>query len=120
MTDTIKTKRLVATMTNPAEFWRAYGVPTLSAQDKYYNPMGYWNGPVWVQWDYLLFRGLMDHGYRKEAEELALKVLDNMIWHLKQDHTFWEFYSPDDREAGWHQTYIWAGLAARFLIDLEK
>jgi glycogen debranching enzyme len=82
--------------------------------------MGYWNGPVWVQWDYLLFRGLLDHGYKKEAEELAMKVLDNMIWHLKQDHVFWEFYSPDDSEAGWNKTYIWAGLAARFLIDLEK
>jgi glycogen debranching enzyme len=107
-------------MTDPSEFWRPYGVPVLSAKDRYYNPLGYWNGPVWIQWDYLLFRGLLDHGYKKEAEELAMKVLDNMIWHLKQDHVFWEFYSADDREAGWNKTYIWAGLAARFLIDLQK
>ncbi len=115
-----QTTNLVSSMTNPAEFWRSYGVPTLSAKESYYNPIGYWNGPVWVQWDYLLFCGLLDHGYKKEAEELAMKVLDNMIWHLKQDHVFWEFYSPDDHEAGWNKTYIWAGLAARFLIDLEK
>jgi glycogen debranching enzyme len=120
ISDTSTTRKLVSTMTNPDEFWRSYGVPTLSAGDSYYNPIGYWNGPVWVQWDYLLFRGLLDHGYKKEAEELAMKVLDNMIWHLKQDHVFWEFYSPDDREAGWNKTYIWAGLAARFLIDLGK
>jgi hypothetical protein len=120
ITDTAKTSKLVSTMTNPDEFWRPYGVPTLSAKDSYYNPMGYWNGPVWVQWDYLLFRGLLDNGYKKEAEELAVKVLNNMIWHLKQDHVFWEFYSPDDHEAGWNKTYIWAGLAARFLIDLSK
>jgi glycogen debranching enzyme len=82
--------------------------------------MGYWNGPVWVQWDYLVFRGLLDHGYKKEAEELAIKVLNNMAWHLKQDHVFWEFYSPDDHEAGWNKTYIWAGLGARFMIDLGK
>ncbi len=119
ISDSIKTSKLVSCMTNPDEFWRPFGVPTLSAKDSYFNPMGYWNGPVWVQWDYLLFRGLLDHGYKKEAEELAMKVLDNMIWHLKQDHVFWEFYSPDDREAGWNKTYIWAGLAARFLIDLE-
>jgi len=120
LSDREKTSKLISSMTNPDEFWRPYGVPTLSAKDGYYNPIGYWNGPVWVQWDYLLFRGLLDHGYKKEAEELAMKVLDNMIWHLKQDHVFWEFYSPDDREAGWNKTYIWAGLAARFLIDLEK
>ncbi|TRZ72104.1 MAG: hypothetical protein D4R97_06185, partial [Bacteroidetes bacterium] len=120
VSDPEKISKLVSSMTNPDEFWRSYGVPTLSAKDSYYNPIGYWNGPVWIQWDYLLFRGLLDHGYKKEAEELAMKVLDNMIWHLKQDHVFWEFYSPDDREAGWNKTYIWAGLAARFLIDLQK
>jgi hypothetical protein len=112
--------QLVAIMKDPEEFWRPYGVPTLSAKDHFYNPIGYWNGPVWVQWDYLLFRGLLDHGYRKEAEELAVRVMDNMIWHLKQDHVFWEFYSPDDRQAGWNYNYIWAGIAARFMIDLEK
>jgi hypothetical protein len=120
ISDTVKTSKLISALENPEEFWRPYGVPTLSAKDSYYNSMGYWNGPVWVQWDYLIFRGLLEHGYQTEAEELAVRVLDNMIWHLKQDHVFWEFYSPDDRQAGWNKTYIWAGLAARFLIDLGK
>ena len=119
ISDSAQTSKLVSTMLNPDEFWRPFGIPTLSAADKYYNPMGYWNGPVWVQWDYLVFRGLLDHGYKKEAKELTAKVLKNMIWHLKQDHVFWEFYSPDDHQAGWNKTYIWASLAARFIIDLQ-
>jgi hypothetical protein len=113
-------RTLVERMKDPLEFWRPFGVPTLSARDDYYNPMGYWNGPVWVQWDYLLFRGLLEYGYRKEAEELAYRVIDNMIRQLKKDHVFWEFYSPDDPQAGWNRTYIWAGIAARFLADLGK
>ncbi len=116
--DSAKVRQLVKVMTDTTEFWRPYGVPSLSAKDDYYNPIGYWNGPVWVQWDYLLFRGLLDHGYKKETRQLAFKVLDNMVWHLKNDHVFWELYSADDRQAGWNKTYIWAGLAARFLIDL--
>jgi hypothetical protein len=119
ISDKNQAELLVKRMTDPEEFWRPFGVPTLSAKESYYNPIGYWNGPVWIQWDYLLFRGLMDYGYKKEARELADKVLDNMIWHLKNDHTFWEFYSPDDRQAGWNKTYIWAGIAARFLIDRD-
>jgi len=47
--DSVQAARLVSTMTNPNEFWRNYGVPTLSADDDYYNPIGYWNGPIWVQ-----------------------------------------------------------------------
>lgn len=118
VTDSARTRLLVQKMCDTAEFWRPFGVPSLSARSNYYCPIGYWNGPVWVQWDYLLFKGLLDHGYRKEATELSDKVLDNMVYHLKKDHVFWEFYSADDHQAGWNKTYIWAGIAARFLIDL--
>ncbi|MFP4469732.1 MAG: amylo-alpha-1,6-glucosidase [Bacteroidales bacterium] len=118
--DSSKAAVLMQSLLNEDEFWRNYGVPTLSASHPYYNPIGYWNGPVWVQWQYLLFRGLLDYGYTGEARELAHRVLDNMAYHLKKDHVFWEFYSADDRQAGWNQTYIWAGIAARFLIDLDR
>ncbi|MEI6455638.1 MAG: trehalase family glycosidase [bacterium] len=114
-----QTNYLLEKMKDPEEFWRRYGVPTLTAKSDYYNPIGYWNGPVWVQWNYLLFRGLLDHGYIAEAEELAKRVTDNMVYHLKNDHVFWEFYSADANQAGWNKTYIWAGIAARFFLDLE-
>ena len=118
--DKEQAKDLMKHLTNPDEFWRKFGVPTLSADDSYYNPIGYWNGPVWVQWDYLIFRGLLNYGYRAEARELAEKVMSNMINQLKTDHWFWEFYSPDDHQAGWNKTYIWAGIIARFMIDMAK
>lgn len=108
---------LMKTMRDPLEFGRPFGIPTLSASSDYYNPIGYWNGPVWVQWEYLMYRGLNDYGYKKDASQLLSRVLDNMIWHLKKDHVFWEFYSADDRQAGWNKTYIWAGIAARMLLD---
>lgn len=112
-------EKLIKSLTNKDEFWRRFGVPTLSARDDYYNPIGYWNGPIWVQWQYLIFRGLIDYGYKELAKELAEKVIDNVINQLKVDHYFWEFYSADDYQAGWNKTYIWTGIVARFLIDLE-
>lgn len=112
--------KLVEHLTDPNKFWRRFGVPTLSAEDEYYNPIGYWNGPIWIPWQYLLFRGLIDYGYEDIALQLAEKVLDNVIYHLKKDHTFWEFYSADDYQAGWNKTYIWTGMVARFLIDMQQ
>ena len=114
--DKIKAKLLVEKMQDTSEFWRPYGVPSLSAADKYYCPIGYWNGPVWVQWEYLLYKGLRANGYDQVAGQLASRVLDNMIFHLKNDHEFWEFYSADDRQAGWNKTYIWAGIAVEMMI----
>ncbi|MCX6282534.1 MAG: trehalase family glycosidase [Bacteroidetes bacterium] len=109
--------QLLRSLRDPLEFRRPYGIPSLTAKSAYYNPIGYWNGPVWVQWDYLIYRGLKDYSYTRDASELLSRVLDNMIWHLKQDHVFWEFYSADEHQAGWNKTYIWAGIAARMLLD---
>lgn len=112
--------KLVNHLTNTSEFWRSYGIPSLSASDSYYNPTGYWNGPVWVQWQYLIFKGLLRYGYVSEAQQLADKVIKNAINRLKADHCFWELYSPDDNWGGWHKSYIWTGIATRMLIDLNN
>ena len=111
---------LIKTLTNPDEFWRKYGIPSLSADDPYYNPEGYWNGPVWVQWNYMIEDGLLKYGYDKLAKELVNKVSENMISQLKKNHTLWEFYSPDSEWGGHHQTYIWAGIINRMFFDLDR
>jgi hypothetical protein len=118
--DSARARRLVAKLTDPKKFWRPFGVPSLSADDPYYNPKGYWNGPVWVEWDYLIERGLLNYGYVGEAKELVRRVATNMIAQLKKDHNFWEFYSPDDYWAGYHKTYIWAGMIARMINDVME
>lgn len=118
--DKAKAEKLMTHLKNPDEFWRTFGIPTLSADDSYYNPIGYWNGPIWVPWQYLIFRGLLDYGYEDEAKQLTDKVLDNITYQLKTNHWFWEFYSADDYQAGWNKTYIWTGILSRMLIDLNK
>jgi glycogen debranching enzyme len=117
--DKNQAKQLVEHMTNPDKFWQEYGIPSLAADDPYYDPEGYWNGPVWVEWQYLFLRGLLDYNYHDVAAELVDKVAANMISQLKEDHTFWEFYSPDEQWGGHHQTYIWAGLIAKMLHEVR-
>jgi glycogen debranching enzyme len=89
--DKHKAERLIDHFKNPAEFYRNYGCPSLSADDPYYNPIGYWNGPVWLPWQYLIFRGLLDYGYINEADDLLKRISENMIHQLKTNHYFWSF-----------------------------
>ncbi|MCK4446006.1 MAG: hypothetical protein KAW56_02885, partial [Candidatus Marinimicrobia bacterium] len=112
--------KLVKKLTDPNKFWRKYGVPTLAADDTYYNSKGYWNGPVWVEWDFFIVDGLIQYGYDDLARELVDRVAANMIAQLKKDHNLWEFYSPDDQWAGYHKTYIWAGIINRMMIDVMQ
>lgn len=113
-------EQLVKHLTDTAKFWRPYGIPSLAADDPYYNDKGYWNGPVWVEWNYLIQRGLQNYGYEKQANELVERVSAGMIHQLKQNHNLWEFYSPDTTWAGYHRTYIWAGMINRMLWDVRR
>jgi hypothetical protein len=118
--DSARAARVVRKLTDPAKFWRQFGVPSLAADDSYYNPKGYWNGPVWVEWMYLIERGLLEYGYKAEARQLVDRVAAGMIEQLRKDHNLWELYSPDEAWAGFHKTYIWAGLIARMMRDVAE
>jgi len=113
-------EKLIGHLTNPEKFWRRYGVPSLAADDSYYNDKGYWNGPVWVQWNYLIMRGLKDYGYNREAKQLVDKVTDVMVDRLSKDHNLWEFYSPDQSWGGHHKAYIWAGIINTMMNDVNS
>lgn len=118
--DKQRAARLVEKLTDTTQFWRPYGIPTLSARDSYYNDKGYWNGPVWVQWNYLIQLGLQDYGYHDVAEELVDRVAKGMVAVLKENHNLWEFYSPDHPWGGYHKTYIWAGIINRMMMDAQQ
>jgi hypothetical protein len=114
--------RLVANLKNEKTFWRRFGVPTLSAADSYYDPQitkcCQWNGAVWLLWDYLVMRGLLDYGYRADAEEIARRNMDSVTFQLKNNHRFWESFSPDYTQLNSPKNYLWDCIIARMMIDL--
>ncbi|HEU5402743.1 MAG TPA: trehalase family glycosidase [Terriglobales bacterium] len=114
--------RLVKNLTNSKTFWRRFGVPTLSAADSYYDPQitkcCQWNGAVWLLWDYMVFRGLLDYGYHTEAEEIVKRNMDAVMFQLKRNHRFWESFSPDYTQLNSPKNYLWDSIIARMMIDL--
>ena len=115
-------ERLVKNLKDPKTFWRRFGVPTLSAADSYYDPYitkcCQWNGAVWLLWDYLVFRGLLDYGYRADAEEIVKRNMDAVTFQLKNNHRFWESFSPDYTQLNSPKNYLWDTIIARMMIDL--
>jgi hypothetical protein len=114
--------RLVQHLTDPREFWRRFGVPTLSADDPYYQPhikqCCQWNGAVWLLWNYLVFRGLLRYGYRSQARELVRRDMAAVTYQLDRNHRFRESYSPDFTVLHSPKNYIWDSILARMMIDL--
>lgn len=108
-------KRMVKELDNPATFKRPFRVPSLSADNPRYKENGrYWQGGIWPGTNYMVMKGLMDKGFRKEAREIALSHYDQVFQVYKKTGTFYEYYAPETAEPGFmaRDNFIgWTGLA---------
>jgi putative isomerase len=79
------------------------GVRSLSPLEKMYdlrasgNPSS-WNGPIWINVNYLVFRGLIKYGYKAEARELAEKTILLLGRDYERFGALHEYYLPENGE----------------------
>ena len=88
---------------DPRTFNAAYGVRTLSKMEKMYNVSASgnpssWRGPVWGISNYLVFRGLVNYGFKAEARELAAKTIVLFGKDLQRSGVLHEYYIPETGE----------------------
>ena len=87
-------------LTDPRTFNAPYGVRTLSKLEKMYNlrathnPSN-WQGPVWGISNYMVFRGLADYGFTREARRMAEKTIALFGSDLQKEGALHEYYNPD-------------------------
>jgi putative isomerase len=92
-------KNLIDTNT----FAAPYGIRSLSKMEKMYdlratsNPSN-WLGPIWLNANYLTFRGLVKYGYRGEARQLVEKSVKLIGMDYEKNGALHEFYLPDNGE----------------------
>ncbi len=111
--------RFVAHLDNPDEFKRPNRVPSLSASDKNYSPVGdYWNGSVWAPTNYMVLKGLDKHGYNKLAYEIACDNLKNVTEVYEKTGTLWENYSPETADRGSCSRDKFVGWSGLFPISI--
>jgi Glycosyl hydrolase family 63 C-terminal domain len=78
-----------------------------------FDPQRYWRGPVWVNVNWLVRRGLLAHGYEAQAEELRTSLLS-----LVRRRGHFEYYHPATGEGIGAPTFSWtAALVLDLLAD---
>ena len=75
------------------KFWTALPVPVLATDDPAFKKE-LWSGPVWVNVNYLLIRGLQRYGYSREAAEVREKTLGAVADGYHKTGVLWEYYDP--------------------------
>lgn len=90
--------KLMEHLADPAEFMRPHPLPTLSADDPNYDPLGgYWRGGVWAPTNYMVTKGLKCRDRHDLARDIAARHLNSMVEVYKNEsyNSIWECYSPE-------------------------
>ncbi|NBC83527.1 MAG: glycoside hydrolase family 37 [Bacteroidetes bacterium] len=103
-----------------------YGIRTLSKQEKMYNVRAsrnpsLWTGPIWGVSNYMVFSGLLNYGYEKEARELALETITLFGRDLERFGALHEYYLPENGEPVLNKGFQnWNYLVMNMIAWLEN
>lgn len=81
--------------------------PTSAKDNLKYNPVKYWRGPVWLDQAYFGIVGLNNYGYKKEAQDLSIKLFENSEG-LLTDGVIRENYNPETGEGLHCSNFSWS------------
>lgn len=89
-----------------------YLIPSYDIGGSEFDRRRYWRGPVWINTDWLVWRGLLQHGRRPLADE----VEGSMI-RLVEKSGFREYFDPFSAEGYGSHDFSWT---AALLIDVLR
>lgn len=101
---------LVSTLLDTSKFWLKFPVPSVPKNSPYFNPEKYWQGPTWINTNWLVIDGLRKYGYENEAEQIRQKSIK-----LVEKSGFYEYFNPLDGSPAGTNNFSWT---AALIIDL--
>ena len=109
--DEERARRMVESLQNAGFGLSDESLTPVPSYDRYgfaFLPTQYWRGPVWVNINWFLMRGLERYGYEEQAERLRETIVS-----LCRDQGFYEYYDPTTGFG--HGSDLFSWTAALFL-----
>lgn len=107
---------LVKSIENDHMFGPAYPLPSAPINSTFFNPARYWQGPTWVNMNWLIIDGLERYGYRHHAAALRESTLE-----MVSQHGFYEYFNPLDGTPLGIDNFSWtAALTLDMLVKEDK
>jgi glycogen debranching enzyme len=106
---------LTAPSFHPPEADEHYLVPSYDLTGELFDPRRYWRGPVWINTDWLIWRGLLQHG----QPDLSAHVADSML-ELVRRSGFREYFDPFTGAGYGSDDFAWTAALAIDVIERRR
>ena len=107
-----KATHLLGLLQSKKHFTVKWPVPSVPANSDFFNPLKYWQGPTWINTNWLMIDGLRRYGFDSEANELTNRTLE-----LVAKSGMSEYFNPLNSQPAGAKNFSWT---AALTIDLLK
>jgi neutral trehalase len=103
---------LVKHLENHQMFGTKYPIPSVPRSSNWFSSKRYWQGPTWLNTNWLIIDGLKRYGYKDLADSLTKSTID-----MVDKSGFYEYFDPLSGEPAGVANFSWT---ASLTIDLIK
>ena len=89
------------------EWWLAYPIPSVPKNSPYFDTARYWQGPTWLNTNWMICDGLRRYGYEAEAQAIEQRSLE-----LVANKGAYEYFSPVDGTPAGAKNFSWTAAIA--------
>jgi len=108
--DDDRAKRLLELLKSSKWFGAPWPVPSVPLNSPYFDQFRYWQGPSWINTNWLIIDGLRRHGFDGEADELKDRTIE-----LVAKNGMYEYFDPLHGQPAGAANFSWT---AALTIDL--
>jgi hypothetical protein len=106
---------LVKMLENENMFGPAYPVPSVPLNSDWFKPKGYWQGPSWINTNWLIIDGLKRYGFKEHAAALTESSLE-----LVEKSGCSEYFDPITGEAAGAMDFSWTASLAIDMMNAKS
>ncbi len=105
-----RVSRIIEALENEHRFGTPYPVPSVPLDSNWFDARRYWQGPTWINTNWLIIDGLKRYGFSEHAEALREASIE-----LVKDNGFYEYFNPNNGDPLGINDFSWT---AALTIDL--
>jgi hypothetical protein len=107
-----RAEQLVRLLESEHQFGPAYPVPSVPTNSFWFQPKLYWQGPSWVNMNWLIIDGLKRYGFKDHAAALTETTLE-----MVGTSGCWEYFDPLTGQPAGSPNFSWTAALA---LDLAE